>query len=157
MLVSMLSSCGFRVPRPEIKSGEFNYSVTYEYAGEIKTVSGVYECEYTGLYWSLEGGYHRGWSGHIKGGTADDFIVLDKINDGDEVILVLQLNPEYFMGDGYVELYGLPEPSIRIYDYMEDDALRVIHDADEVEEICGAKIISYEYDEPIENSFSIFN
>ena len=58
-LVCMLTSCALDVPRPEIKTGEFNFSVTYEYNGEIKTVSGVYVCEYDGIDWAIDMGYHR--------------------------------------------------------------------------------------------------
>lgn len=72
ILLLSLTSCGLSsIPRPEIKSGEFNFSFTYEYAGETKTVSGVYVCEYDGIDRVLDGGFHREWSGYIKGGTEE--------------------------------------------------------------------------------------
>ena len=148
-------SCGFTVPRPEIKSGEFNYSVTYEYGGETNTVSGVYVCEYVGTAWTLDGGNRRDWSGYIKDNEMDDFVYLDIADDGDEVILVLNLDPEYFMDDYNIDLYGVPTPYIMIKDYTEE-GMRVLHEADLIEEICGAKIISYKYDMPVENSFGLF-
>jgi hypothetical protein len=40
---------------------------------------------------------------------------------------------------------------------VDDEGISFLHEADEVEEYCGAKIISYEYDEPIENSFGMFD
>ena len=40
--------------------------------------------------------------------------------------------------------------------YTEDGGSRIIYEAAEVEEICGAKIISFEYDSPIENDFKVF-
>ena len=40
--------------------------------------------------------------------------------------------------------------------YTEDGGFRIIYEAAEVEEICGAKIISFEYDSPIENDFKVF-
>lgn len=149
------TSCGFTVPRPEIKSGEFNYSVTYEYGGETNTVSGVYVCEYVGTAWTLDGGNRRDWSGYIKDNEMDDFVYLDIADDGDEVILVLNLDPEYFMDDYNIDLYGVPTPYIMIKDYTEE-GMRVLHEADLIEEICGAKIISYKYDMPVENSFGLF-
>ena len=152
-----LTSCGLSVPRPEIKSGEFNFSVTYEYAGEVKTVSGVYVCEFDGTDWVLDGGYHREWKGYIKGGDDDDQILLDTLDGGDEVILVLNLDPTYFMDDYNLELYGVPAPYIMIKDYTDHgdyEGLSFIHDADEVAELCGAKIVSYGYDEPIDNEFN---
>ena len=53
MLSALLAGCGLEVPRPEIKEGEFDFIVTYEYNGEIKTVSGVYVCEFSGISWAL--------------------------------------------------------------------------------------------------------
>ena len=42
----ILTSCGLLAPRPDIKEGKFNISVTYEHNGEVKTASAVYVCEY---------------------------------------------------------------------------------------------------------------
>ena len=67
-----LTSCGLTVPRPEVKQGEFNFSVTYEFNEETKTVSGVYVCEYSGTDWALDGGSHRDWNGYIKGGEIEE-------------------------------------------------------------------------------------
>ena len=160
ILAMTLTGCGFTTPRPEIKSGEFNFSVTYEYATEVKTVSGVYVCEYDGVSWVLDGGYGRDWSGYIKGSDDNDHIVIDIIDGGDELILVLNLVPEYFMGDYNMELYGsAPAPYLMIKDYTDYgdyEGIGFIHDAAGVEAICGAKIISYQYDEPIENEFGLF-
>lgn len=152
MLATMLTSCGLTVPRPKIKSGEFNFSVTYEYGGETHTVSGVYVCEYSGTEWYLDSGSVREWTGYIKGGEMDDMVYIDTIDGEDEVYLVLSLDPEYFMDDYNYDLYGIPAPYIMIKDYTEE-GMRFLHEAADVEEICGAKIISYEYDEPIENKF----
>ena len=49
---------------------------------------------------------------------------------------------------------GLPVPCIKIDDYTEE-GFRIIYDAESVEEICGAKIISYEYEEPVKNDFRL--
>lgn len=157
ILAMMLTGCGFTTPSPEIKSGEFSFSVTYEYAGEVKTVSGVYVCEYAGVSWALDGGYSRDWSGYIKGSDDNDQILIDTIDGGGEVILVLDLDPAYFMDDYNMEPYPTPYIMIKDYtDYGDCEGVGFIHDADEVVELCGAKIIGYEYDEPIENKFGLF-
>lgn len=155
-LALTLSGCGFTVARPEIKSGEFNFSVTYEYAGEVKTVSGVYVCEYAGTSWTLDGGYDRDWTGYIKGADDNDHIILDTVEGGDEVILVLNLRPDYFMDDFNFDLYDIPAPYIMIKDYTEE-GVRFLQDAVEAERDYGAKVISYEYGEPVGNSFSLLN
>ena len=151
LLSVCLTSCGMRVPRPEIKEGEFDFSVTYEYGGETKTVSGVYVCEYADLCWTLDGGYRRDWSGYIKGGTADDHVIIDTEENGNEIVLVLDFYPHYFMGDSD----EASEPYIMIKDYS-GEGMSVIYDAKSIEEICGAKIISWDYEAPIENSFGLF-
>jgi hypothetical protein len=151
LLTCLLTSCGLTVPRPEIREGEFDFSVTYEYNGEIKTVSGVYVCAYNGMDWALDGGYYRDWTGYIQGGNTDDYVPID-IVDGDEIILVLNLVPDYFMDD-FIEGYReVPKPYISVT-VVDDEGLTFFHEPEEVEKICGARIISYEYAEPIENTF----
>ena len=156
LFVFTFSSCGFTVPRPAIKSGEFNFSVTYEYKGEVNTVSGVYVCEYAGTYWTLDGGYDRDWTGYIKGADDNDHILLDTVEGGDEVILVLNLRPDYFMDDFNFDLYDIPAPYIMIKDYTEE-GVRFLQDPVDTEREYGAKVISHEYDAPVANSYSLFN
>ena len=64
MLFGMLAGCSSTLPKPEIKNGKFNISVTYEYDGELKTLSGVYVCKYTGVEWTAEGNSYRSWKGY---------------------------------------------------------------------------------------------
>ena len=142
LLTVGFTSCGITVPRPKIKSGEFNFSVTYEYNGETKTVSGVYVCEYANLHWTLDGGFRRSWTGYIKGGDDNDHVDIDVTDAGDEIVLVLNLRPDYFMDDYNFDLYDVPVPYIKINEYTEDGGLRIIYEADTVEAMCGAKIIS---------------
>ena len=155
LLAGILSGCSATVPKPKVKHGEFNFAVTYEFNGETKTVSGVYECEYNGTYWTLDGGHHRDWKGQIKGESFEDVIDIGTTSDGYPVALNLCLHAEYFMGenvDGYRTV--IPYISIRI---ENEEGLSFLNDPKDVEDYCGARIISYEYDEPIENSFSLFN
>ena len=151
LLVSTLTSCAVDLPRPEIKRGEFNFSVTYEYAGEIKTISGVYVCEYDGIGWVLDGGYYREWSGYIKDGTTEDCIKLGTAEDGGEIELDLFFSPDRFMGDYYMEEDEPFSPcmSVRII----NEGLCFESDQELIAEVYGARVISYEYDEPIVNSF----
>ena len=153
-LLISLTGCGLTVPRPEIKSGEFDFSVTYEFNGERETVSGVYVCGYNGLAWALDGGYYRVWSGYVKGGEIEDHTLIGTV-DGNEIVLVLNFIPDYLMDDYSAELYDAPTPYIMVK-MIDEEGLRILQDPDDVEEYCGAKIICYEYDEPIENSFGIF-
>jgi hypothetical protein len=153
ILLLSLTSCGLSsIPRPEIKSGEFNFSFTYEYAGEIKTVSGVYVCEYDGIDWVLDGGFHREWGGYIKGETTEENIILGTAEDGGVVEIYLAFDPDLFMGDspGVDDEPFVPCLSVRLV----NEGLYFESDAEILAETYGARIISYEYDEPIENTFS---
>ena len=151
LLLSLgLTSCGFSVPRPEIKYGEFNFSVTYEYGGDTKTISGVYVCEFDGIDLALDGGYHREWKGYIKDATTEDMITLGIAEDGSEVELNLCFNPDRFMGD-YLETV---EPFVAYLSVaIVREGLVFENDAEIIAETYGAKIINYEYDVPIENTF----
>ena len=104
VLSAMLAGCGLTVPRPEVKSGEFDVSVTYEENGESKTLDLVFVCEYEGIGWTLEGAHYRDWKGYFKGYGEGDVIEICTTEDGGKVALCILIYPEYFMGElGYDE------------------------------------------------------
>ena len=158
-LVLMLASCGLQVPRPEGKEGRFNFSVTYELSGVTNTFSAVYVCEFNGTNWSVDGGYSRDWDIHVEGDYEGDnySAILGKVDDGGSIYLHFGLYPEYFMGDPETGDWGLPEPSIAIV-YPENELGEMIQIGDpiELERDYGIRIVSYEYDEPIANTFGLF-
>ena len=61
----MLTSCGLTMPRPEVKEGQFDVSVTYEVGGETKTLDLVYVCKYDGVKMTPEGTRYRAWNGSL--------------------------------------------------------------------------------------------
>lgn len=152
-LIGTLASCGLSVPRPEIKEAEFDFSVTYELNGETKSVSGVYVCEFDGVSWVLDGGYGRDWKGYIKDGSLEMNTVIGTTEDGGKIVLDFGLHPTYFMSDPYSEALEDPKPTL-IINYSNDATGEESWIADE-EAIAeyGAKIISYDYDAPIQNNF----
>ena len=157
LMIGMLAGCGWTVPRPEIKSGEFNISVTYELNGDVRTISGVYVCEYNGTSWALDGGSSRDWIGYIKGNAFEEQIEIGTAEDGGTICLSLDLSPNYFMGEEIFETSEISEPwlLVKLAD-AEDGGLSIIHDQQEIEEIYGARIVSYKYDAPIQNTFGLF-
>ena len=158
MLTVTLTSCGFTVPRPEIKEGKFRFSITYELNGEVKIFSGLCVCEYNGVDWSLDGGYGRDWDLHTEGDyKGDDYsAVIGTTEDGGEIILFFGIYAEYFMGDTSGDR-GVPEPSVYVaYPENEHGETTLVNDPTEVEELYGVKIISSEYASPVENSFGLF-
>ena len=157
-LVSTLTGCGITVPRPEVEEGEFNFSITYEINGKVDTLSAVYMCEFDGVSWSVEGGYGRDWKAHTEGDyKGDDYsAIIGTTEDGGDIVLFFGIYPEYFMNDSTGDR-GAPEPSLYISYTLDVDEYGLVSDPLEVEEIYGAKIISYEYDAPIVNTFNLFD
>jgi hypothetical protein len=153
MLTVMLAGCGFDVARPEIKEGRFNVSVTYEYNGEVKTASGVYVCKYDGVIWfNINGdpcvGLKESFEGDIKDGGV---LPIGYTEDGGEIIIGLLMYPEYFMGmSNYAEF--TPTASLELF-YYEGGTVSESYNDPETLAKYGAKLISFEYDKPIENSY----
>ena len=148
--------------KPKVLTGEFPFSITYEYKGEINTLSGVLTCEYSGSntihgkhnrYWNQETIYHN--PNHVE----NPFV----IEQNDELLTTLavqeHMHAGYFMGDplyeNYYTEYGYegPEPYVEYYDYKNDIYLDD-ENRDEILESIGFEIIDFTYAEPIENSFS---
>ena len=139
------------VPEPAVKEGRFDFSVTYEINGEETTVSGVYVCKYKKPTVSLDG-YSRIWDGYIEGSDIKDenrHEVLE--NEYGVIYFDFGLDPRYFMSD-YPD--GEPYPSFLIV-YRDEIAEEMGYFSvdPEVLETYGVKVISYEYGEPVENSF----
>ena len=157
-LVGTLTGCGITVPRPEVEEGNFNFSITYEINGKVDTLSAVYMCEFDGVSWSVDGGYGRDWKAHTEGDyEGDDYsAIIGTTEDGGDIVLFFGIYPEYFMNDSTGDR-GAPEPSLYISYTLDVDEYGLVSDPLEVEEIYGAKIISYEYDAPIVNTFNLFD
>ena len=149
----MLTGCGSNIPRPEVKEGSFDFTVTYELNGEVKTVKDTYVCKYKGVSMTLEGISYREWKGTLSGGLTDDSIKICDTSDGGEIVLSFLINPEYFMGEpDYKEF----EPSYDLAVYYYDENGYIIDDSDDVEVLAshGVRFIGFEYSDPIENSFN---
>ena len=150
--------------KPEICEGEFPFSITYEYKGETKTLSGVYKCKFSGS--------DTIWTEHSRYWTGESIIEYDGEYDIPNIVfqdetMVLSVHefiePGYFMGDPlykdwYSRHYGLegPQPDIDYYDYVNEISLEDENvNREELLEELGFKLIDYTYPEPIENSFSL--
>lgn len=161
ILVGMLTSCGVE-PKPNIKEGRFNFSVTYEEWGETKTVSGVFVCKYAGRSFTLEGGdFTRDWEGHIEGiehagEIYNSAVLIRTTDDGGEIFLDFSLSAAHMMGEPYLA-DAVIEPRF-FHEYSNEDRTSSESGADsqEIEELYGLKIVEYKYDEPIKNSFGVF-
>ncbi len=138
---------------PEIKYGEFPFSITYEIDGERITVEDTYICEFERVYYDVETGkYRRIWNGYLRN-TGKDSIEIVTLTDSDNEI-------EIYLDVGYPELYMENEIDIdeeiypifyqvKYYSYGKSiDNLE-----EQYIERFGLKIIDYIMSKPIVNSF----
>ena len=161
LLVSALIAASFtgvftRVPRPEIKEGEFDFALTYELDGETKKIEGTYVCKFEGTSRAIDG-VGRHWEGYIKDHSdSTDYEI--KTTDEGVIKVDLDICADFFMSDpNYQNMKSSDDPKPEPYVYItsgddsiEDPANEVsfsLYEGDDV------KIISFEYDQPIENTY----
>ena len=149
-LILAVASCFFMgiMKEPTIKEHEFDYSVTYRLDGEIKTYEGGFECSFAGHDGDDDPTLREYVGVHTNNGNILDsisFTVAQK--DGVELSIVADLDAAYLMGDPekYEYVSGNEEPYLEAVD---QEGYGV-----EVSDFFEAEIISWEYPEPIENSF----
>lgn len=161
LLVSALIAISFNgvfvtVPKPEIKEGEFDFALTYEVDGERKKIEGIYVCKFEGVQRAIDG-VGRQWKGYIK--DHDDFTDYEiKTTDEGTIKVDLDICADFFMSDpNYQNMKNSDDPKPEPYVYItsgddsiEDPANEVAFSLYEGDDV---KIISFEYDPPVENVY----
>ena len=155
LLVSALIAGAFTgafvsVPKPEIRDGEFDFAMTYEVDGETKKIEGTYVCKFDGISRQLDG-VGRKWIGYIK--DHDEFTNYDiKTTDEGTIKVDLDICADFFMSDpNYPNMKISDDPKPEPYVYItsgDDSANEVTFNLYEGDDV---KIISFEYDPPVEN------
>lgn len=150
-----------KAPEPSVKEGKFNFSVTYEVDGEVKTISSVYVCTFVESG-SLYDGFYVEWDSYIEDSEIEELFpdyhhncIVVKTNEYGTIYLDLNLYPEYFMSEPGYDGSRRHEPILFI-EYNDDKVEEVGTYGTEdliVLESYGVKIISFVYDDPIENIF----
>lgn len=149
--------------KPEVTTGEFPFTITYEYKGETGTLSGVVECAYSGSE-TILGQHERYWKQDTIYDNPENLeypFIIDR-NEEQQTTLSLYENvyAGYFMGDPlYKDCYTAyghegVEPCVEYYDYKNDIFLDD-GNAEEILESIDFKVVDFTYAEPIENSFSL--
>ena len=152
LLSFALTACN-TLSAPEVKEGEFDVSVTYELNGETKTLDLVYLCEYDGVKRTLEWTSYRAWNGRFEGYGDGEVIDVCTAEDGSRIVLSFLIYAEYFMGEpDYVSDFYPTVKTERIY--LVDGEEMIDYDQELIAEEYGVKIISINYDKPIENTFN---
>ena len=160
VLIGVLT--GFqKAPDPTVKEGAFDFSVTYEVGGTQETISSVYVCEFqeAGV---LMAGWYITWNAYIEDSEIEALVndesyyggILIGANEYGNVYLDLSLDAGYLMAEPGKEDREY-KPSIFIR-YNEETAEKLdTYEEREpaILESYGVKLISYECDAPIENTY----
>ena len=136
---------------PTVTEHDFNFSITYKLGGETKTLEGVYRCTYEGFAEGQDPS-DRYYTGEytINGQTARSHTYTIAQKDGAELYIVMLFNDCYLMGDKKDMDY---EP------FLEEPYLEAVdkegypYDETNMPSEFTAEIISWDYPEPIENTF----
>ena len=142
---------GYSVQEPKVEQQEFPFTITYSYHGETKTISDVYVGEYVPKAKYLEDD-SVAWYGYIKDHDRleSDFYRIAEL-DGQVFSINLNIVPGYLMGDPqYANAVCLPTGAYHCFDGTNDIT---VTDPAELAQL-GFSIVSWEYPEPIENTFS---
>jgi hypothetical protein len=151
MITTCFSGCAVTIGEPEVKEARFNFSVTYEVGGEQKTYTGVYVCEYDGVLTTFLGSSLE-WTGHIE--NEEEIDVPIQTNEDGIVYINFGFFPEYFMDDPNAVDYEAPSPSLfMVYNDSNEEMTHITSEEEEILQY-GVKLIGYEYDTPIENTFT---
>ena len=141
---------GYSVRKPAVAEQEFPYTITYSLDGRTETISDVFVAEYVRAEKYIgDDAIH--WFGYIKDHDRLEYNYYTIAeNDGLSYSINLNMEPGYLMGDpNYADPASSPELVILSFDGTNE--IR-IDDSAEMKEM-GFFLISYEYPEPIENSF----
>ena len=156
LIAGVFTGAFIRIPKPEIKDGEFDFALTYQVDGEEKKIEGTYVCKFDGVSRAIDG-VGRDWTGYIK--DHDNFTEYEiKTTDEGTIKIELDIQPEFFMSDPNYKISEntddpKPEPFVYIASgdpSNEDTANEVSFDYYDGKDV---KIISFEYDQPIENTY----
>ena len=149
-LILAITSCFFTgiMKEPTVKEHEFNYSVTYRIGSETKTYEGTFRCSFVGHDGDDDPTLRLYDGVHTKDGNELGALWLTVAQTEDvELMMSVGLDAAYLMGDPdkYEYVHGNDDP---YFEAIDGEGYAV-----DVSEEFDAEIISWEYPEPIENSF----
>lgn len=135
-----------RPGKPEVKHGEFPFELVYEYKGQQFTVNEAIVCDYEGISFALEGGNSRDWNCYITNNDDYGRYYLDEANYPTLYVQV-PLDAEYYMGS--------PDASVEFaapYIFFIDESTGTTYYEQDLMDVVGAKIISWELSSPLEGN-----
>ena len=157
MLWLMIPILGFVVfnisypnpPMPEIRYGEFPFRLEYEINGERIVIEDTVICEFDGVGWNEGVGKHRKWKSHLASNKKEEDIF---IVTAEKVKIYCYVgSAEYYMND---ERWPEQRPlTPRFYFVKLNSWDTTMYYIEEFIEKYGLKLISWEFTDPIVNTF----
>lgn len=139
-------------PRPEIRYGEFPFRLEYEINGQRIVIEDTLICEYDGIGADEGRGKYRKWKQKLTSGN--ERITLLKVGDKKETYYHPG-SAKYYMGDFDSPIeYQHRFPDANIFEKEGGITSNRLIRADQLLEQYNIKLISWDYTEPINNSFS---
>ena len=137
---------------PAVTNHDFDFSITYKLDGETKTINGVYGSRFTGFGANGVDPLCRYYEGTytVEGETDGDRCFTISEKDGYTLYIVALLNDSYLFGDVENDSYesGHEEPTLEAEDKDGNQ-----YDETNLPDVFDAEIVSFEYPEPVENTF----
>lgn len=132
--------------KPEITKGEFPFTLVYEYDDKEVTIEETIVCEYKGVSFSLDGGNRRDWNCYITNNDENGRYYLDK-EKYRALYIQVPLEADYYMGDQTFDK-DLATP----YIYFIDSETDTTYYEQDLIDLVGARIISWEIREPLKDN-----
>ena len=135
---------------PTVTQQDFHYCATYRVNGEVKTLEGIYRCQFS-HHGSSADPLERYYSGeYLPVSEEEDPHILGRQGDL-QLEIIYSFSDSYLMGDGFfTDEYeeSIPAPYLAVFDgegyeYSDPESLAKF----------DAELISWENPQPIENSF----
>ncbi len=143
-------------PAPQIKYGEFPFTITYEINNEVQVYKDAVICEYEGIEsWGTAGKYRK-WSRNLKSGNEHIVILKSKENGKSfEIYVPVPGLAEYYMGDFDKRSREECENGMKDDRYLGYKQGEIDHSItkEEALEKYNVKVINIECSPPIENKF----
>lgn len=174
LILTVFTSCSlimnaFSTPEsiaePKIKYGEFDFTLTYELNGQICVIKDTIVCEFDGIKYRGTAGNERKWKATLKSGK-EELTLLDlrssnDVNELKQTVLELYFSygsGAYYMGDTKNSFVREAQSFDWVsYKFKTEDG-RIMHsgyEADVAFEKYKIRLISWECEPPIENSFPV--
>ena len=137
-------------PKPELTYGEFPFELVYEIDGETVTVNDVYVCKFDGFGMNEGRGKYREWKGYVQG-TGEEGVILWE--QGETVVWCYVETADYYMDDEKYERTQPPRPNVVEQAPWNSVISYTGLTEDELWELYNIRIISWQFSDPVENSF----